>query len=361
MKRHHIIGLGQMLLLLLLLLALFTRTGLFPFLLGALILLLIPWISRFWNRLAKPAGATVKLVKTGKKGKESSAQVVVTPGRWPVAGQYWCQLLVVNELTGEETRMVKATRKQPFVFPVPHCGRILVQVERLWLTDYLGVLPKRIPVEAVCRTTVLPETFPVEVDTRLLLSPADDSDFYEASRRGSDPTEIFQLREYVAGDPVRSIHWKLSSKLDQLIIKEPALPVDRSLLLYWDQRQGSPAVLDTLAEAVFSLSQALSESGCAYTLGWMEDGMLRLEEIPDLEALLEHLPLLLRRKAEGRSTEPDFGAYGKVFYFTGAMTETAYQEGMQVYLCQETMEAVEGAYVFTPENYKEKLDFSYEL
>ena len=40
------------------------------------------------------------------------------------------------------------------------------------------------------------------------------------NRKGNDPSEIFDIREYVPGDDIRSIHWKLSSKTDTLILKE---------------------------------------------------------------------------------------------------------------------------------------------
>lgn len=47
---------------------------------------------------------------------------------------------------------------------------------------------------------------------------------FRQSRKGSDPGETFENREYVPGDDIRSIHWKLSSKTDQLIIRRRAHP-----------------------------------------------------------------------------------------------------------------------------------------
>lgn len=51
-----------------------------------------------------------------------------------------------------------------------------------------------------------------------------DSDTSSPDRRGSDLTEPFRLREYAPGDSLRQIHWKLSSKLDRLVIREPGMP-----------------------------------------------------------------------------------------------------------------------------------------
>ena len=41
-------------------------------------------------------------------------------------------------------------------------------------------------------------------------------------RKAKQPnTEIYDIREYQNGDPVKSIHWKMSAKKDKLLIKEP--------------------------------------------------------------------------------------------------------------------------------------------
>lgn len=44
------------------------------------------------------------------------------------------------------------------------------------------------------------------------------------NRKGNDPREVFDIREYLPGDDVRSIHWKLSGKLDDLIVREASDP-----------------------------------------------------------------------------------------------------------------------------------------
>ena len=41
-------------------------------------------------------------------------------------------------------------------------------------------------------------------------------------RKAKQPnTEIYDIREYQPGDPVKSIHWKMSAKKDKLLVKEP--------------------------------------------------------------------------------------------------------------------------------------------
>ena len=41
-------------------------------------------------------------------------------------------------------------------------------------------------------------------------------------RKSKQPnSEIYDIKEYQAGDPVKSIHWKMSAKKDKLMVKEP--------------------------------------------------------------------------------------------------------------------------------------------
>ena len=123
-----------------------------------------------------------------------------------------------------------------------------------------------------------------------------DSDTSSPDRRGSDLTEPFRLREYAPGDSLRQIHWKLSSKLDRLVIREPGMPAARTLLVFWD-RSGDAAARDAQAEAVFSVCQSLSEQGYAYQLGWPEGGTARFAEAGSTEELLKNLKIIRDRRA----------------------------------------------------------------
>ncbi len=48
---------------------------------------------------------------------------------------------------------------------------------------------------------------------------------------GDDPGETYDIREYQPGDSIRQIHWKLSGKLDDIMIREKSFPVDDTVLI----------------------------------------------------------------------------------------------------------------------------------
>lgn len=118
--------------------------------------------------------------------------------------------------------------------------------------------------------SVLPDTFSAQVSLELPFYQTDEEESYAPDRKGYDLSEIYQLRDYVQGDPIRQIHWKLSGKLDTLIVRDPSLPVSRSLLVLWDKNtaESSPIEMDAMAEAVASVCQELSQNGMIYTLAW---------------------------------------------------------------------------------------------
>ena len=79
----------------------------------------------------------------------------------------------------------------------------------------------------------------------------DDSENYAPDRTGYDLAEVYALREYAPGDSLRQMHWKLSSKLDKLVVREPSLPVRRSVLVFWERTQtAAPEQSDAQADVV---------------------------------------------------------------------------------------------------------------
>ena len=54
---------------------------------------------------------------------------------------------------------------------------------------------------------------------------------------GSDQTELLNIREYLEGDRISRIHWKLSNKYDELMIKEYASPLYYYPLFLLDLRR----------------------------------------------------------------------------------------------------------------------------
>lgn len=92
-----------------------------------------------------------------------------------------------------------------------------------------------------------------------------DSDFFDELRPGYDPCESFDVREFKDGDKIQSIHWKLSAKTDELVVKENSLPKACPIVLFLypetAEDKASP-------EWIASISYSLMDTDCPHYAAW---------------------------------------------------------------------------------------------
>lgn len=357
MKRALTAAGGTLALLILLVILLLFRPSVWV--LAGIFFILLSMLGSFAANLLlkKRLHVAVMLPATTAKNTVVSGKIAVTnDGFLPVA-RVICRVSVLNDLTGEETFFetvmgvgARKTAQQSFLFESGYCGRLYVSVKSVTLTDAFGILPMRARVKAAARMTVLPELFPVETGERRFSAEAEDG---YAEKKGDDRTEIFALREYRAGDDVRQIHWKLSSKLDELSLKEASLPTNRARLLFWDKK-GAPAQIDALADSVASVANALLERGEAFRLCYPERDELIEWEIADETTLLQAIPALARCAASPDCPRPKMEGYGNILYFSAQYNEEfAADERVVQILCTESER--DDAVVFTPQTARERL------
>ena len=107
----------------------------------------------------------------------------------------------------------------------------------------------------------------------------------------------------------RQIHWKLSGKLDRLIVRDPGLPIIQDVLLFWERRAPAEThrAIDAQAEILVSIARACLQQDVQFRLGWNdpEENRCILHEIRDLDDLIAILPRLLSAQGSG---ECDSGA-----------------------------------------------------
>lgn len=180
-----------------------------------------------------------------------------------------------NLHTGEETALplkwsLFRTGRKDVSLNCHHCGKLLLAVREGGVCDPFGLFSLRILTDARAETTILPDLFSVELTMVDSSAFRLDSDAYSPDKAGSDPGETFALREYRPGDGLRQIHWKLSEKLDQTLVRDYGLPLVNDILVLVDTSEGEPDLIDRATEAAVSLLQALENR--SYSLGWRNAG-----------------------------------------------------------------------------------------
>lgn len=171
-----------------------------------------------------------------------------------------------------------------------HCGLLEFSVSRVRVCDYLGLFSIHCPAPEPARLL----SQPIPVDPGPLNLPEGQGTRPAGRtpmRRG--PSEDYDLRAYRPGDPMRSVHWKLSSKWDDLIVREPADAVVPLPLLTFD-RFGTPDDMDRVLDRLLGLSRALLAVQRPHAVQWLnEDGQPVFCPVSDEKDLRDCLLALL--------------------------------------------------------------------
>jgi uncharacterized protein (DUF58 family) len=153
-----------------------------------------------------------------------------------------------------------------------NAGRYRIAVTSAKVSDPLQLARRSIECSGSEYLTILPEIFEMQVtyasDAAML-----ESDRSADSRRGNDPGEVRAIREYVAGDPVRNIHWKLSEKTGKMLVKELGNPVTDQFLVILDTATDisrDPAALEATASVFVSLIHTLRQRSSGLSIGWTD-------------------------------------------------------------------------------------------
>ncbi|MBR1824039.1 MAG: DUF58 domain-containing protein [Ruminococcus sp.] len=173
-----------------------------------------------------------------------------------------------NQITSFELYLpVQARNSQRVTFRISSkfCGIIKITNARLILFDPLRIFKFKTGRNISTEVAVLPSARDIDGTVSYTDRINEESDHFSEYRPGDDPSEVFDLREYIPGDKLNRIHWKLSSKKDEFIVKEYSLPIDVPCVVFLDLKcyednDYTLPVFDTLVETFMSVSQFLIEN-----------------------------------------------------------------------------------------------------
>ena len=157
----------------------------------------------------------------------------------------------------ERKKLLLPLTGRSFCYDMPvdadYCGELCVRCNSIESCDLLNLFRVRMEAFREVRTMIYPRRINLnaELSRDAIGSPKNDG--LLQNRKGNDPSEIFDLRDYAPGDDVRSIHWKLSGKLDKLVVKEASDPSHYQVVLMPDlglEELGNEKTLQQLNTAI---------------------------------------------------------------------------------------------------------------
>ncbi|HBQ64834.1 MAG TPA: hypothetical protein DD727_07940 [Clostridiales bacterium] len=150
-----------------------------------------------------------------------------------------------------------AKRERSCELPCRYRGEYEIGVERVEIEDFLGIFRFSAKIPDIYRVRVYPRILSLgSFAMRADMSPESES---ITDRKGEDVTMISDIRKYLAGDSSRKVHWKLTAKLNELMVKNNQATSDqRNVILLDLNRYGhsaavSAAVADKMVEALVAV------------------------------------------------------------------------------------------------------------
>ena len=171
---------------------------------------------------------------TVRRGEDTSLVLQVRhSGRIPIAPV----LIRIPSMIGEKDREIRLKdlpgRTQNLRMPVhaAHVGVYSSGIRSVTVEDLLGIFSRTVhPADTVFELTVLPQTFETEPLTMAPGDPGSES----MARATEDLNAPSDIRAYQPGDAMKKIHWKLSLRKGELIVRKFDEPVLQDVLILTD-------------------------------------------------------------------------------------------------------------------------------
>lgn len=156
-----------------------------------------------------------------------------------------------------------------------YCGKTEIVFSHLCIYDWFFLFSRTVTADSRSSLFIYPRI----LSTQVQISEA-TSYFYAESEDDQDVlsghpyTPMPLIREYRSKDRFSQIHWKLSARMDQLLVKELGQPDGCAVLLFadlfWMPGAFSASSYSRLAETIFSLSFHLTEQRCRHFAVWYD-------------------------------------------------------------------------------------------
>lgn len=151
-------------------------------------------------------------------------------------------------------------------------GMIVISIDKVRVFDVFCLFSKKVNSSDSESIIIMPDMKDIDLELDRPIETGSDSDRFSPFKPGSDVSETFALREYIPGDEVRKINWKLSSKVDKTIVRDFSMPLNYSIFLLLELKRTDEDLVDKLVEYYLSLSKELLERGLNHTLAWYDAG-----------------------------------------------------------------------------------------
>ncbi len=192
-----------------------------------LVVFLPPMILLFSLPAMLSLGLQLEAPDTVSCGEEACCSLVFRNPKHVPSGRVRVRLEIMNLYTGEKADgeyQFDAVRNSVCSVPIPSefCGTLRLRVLRWSCADFIGVFRLRRKAPPAVRCCVLP--IPASPESAAAKDVLAEAQPRMKPKYGGGFAEDHELRVYRPGDLMNSVHWKLSGKTEELIVREALVP-----------------------------------------------------------------------------------------------------------------------------------------
>jgi uncharacterized protein (DUF58 family) len=149
-------------------------------------------------------------------------------------------------------------------------GRFELSCDTIRLLDWMGLVSFPVSCGASCHVDVIPSGASMEgEEISGYLSGVAETE--ESNKKGSDFSQVSDVREYIPGDRIRDIHWKLSAKQDSLMVKERVSVTGSEMMLLLHLTPKEEETQKILAAGYRLIQSFLAQGTDVRVLCWNEE------------------------------------------------------------------------------------------
>ena len=212
-------------------------------------------------------------------------------------------------------------------------GRFTVEADTFSLQDIMGLIIVKKPIDILGEVYVLPGSAADALpDVTNFMAGA--AEVEESTHKGSDFSEVSDIREYIPGDRIRDIHWKISARCNELMVKERVATAGSEMVLFLDFVKNEEAAQHILTYTYSLACAFIRQRLPVCVLCWNQSEYCFNEyrcasdaELAQTYSEVYRLPLTARINEEGMRLIGNFFPYLKTYICVG-LKDGSVQVGM---------------------------------
>ncbi|MBQ4531384.1 MAG: DUF58 domain-containing protein [Lachnospiraceae bacterium] len=237
--------------------------------------------------LAKKMDISLKLPKEPmiKNNKISILMEVQNPTIF-FSGDVTLKMKIYNEFYGDSIETffhipVYGKEKETIVLPIEfqYCGKIRITLEEIKILGLLGIMERKKKIQ---KKEDIFYVFPKKMERQENIKRQEGltekiqrkNSNCESTNKGSDFIEVSDIREYIPGDRMRDIHWKLSAKKELLMVKEHVNMSDTRQIILLELAEDikeEHKIMEEVLEVTAKVMKSFLAQGMGFELFWWNE------------------------------------------------------------------------------------------